>query len=60
MAWKLRSIPSDSTSSAALANAGGIEQLDRNAADGGGFRDHIARGAGDVRHDGAVLLEQAR
>ncbi len=43
----------------ALANAGRVDQLHGDAADGGNFGDHIARGAGDVGDDGAVLLEQA-
>ena len=43
----------------AFADAGGIEELHRNAADGGRFGDQVAGGAGDVGDDGAVLLQQA-
>ena len=41
------------------ANPGGVDQLDRNAADGDGFADQIASGAGRRGYDGALTLDQA-
>ena len=43
----------------AFANAGRIDELHRDAADGSGLRYQVARGAGDVCDDGAILLQQA-
>ena len=41
------------------ADAGGVHELDRNAADGDGFADQIAGGAGRGGDDGALALDQA-
>ena len=42
-----------------LANAGGIDEFDRNASDRDGFTDQIARRSGSGRDDGALALDQA-
>ena len=52
-------MPSDSTSSVGFANARRVVQLHRDAADGRGLAHQVARGAGDVGDDGAVLFQQA-
>src|SRR6185312_962095 len=43
---------------AGFANAGCIDDANGNAFEFDGFRDHVARGAGDVGHDGAILLNE--
>ncbi len=40
-------------------DARGVDELHRDAVNGRDFRDQIARGAGDVGDNGAILFEQA-
>ena len=41
-----------------LAYAGGVDEAEEGAVDVEGVLDGVAGGAGDVRHDGAFVLEQ--
>ena len=51
-------MPRISTRSLSHADAGRVHELDRNAVDGRHFRNQVARGAGDLGDDGAILLQQ--
>ena len=41
-----------------LPDSGSVDQLDRDAADGDGFADQIARGAWSGGDDGALAFDQ--
>ncbi len=50
-------MPMDSASSAGVAEAGGVDELYRDAFDGDAFGDEVAGGSGGGGDDGSVALD---